>query len=169
MEPEKKDTLLSKMKKAKSFLDEAPKEKKELKPVELSINTETKKTDEEIKLQTSAPTTVFQTILAVRCILYRKEEEEWVEITEGKLQVKHIPEKGVQLLFILDNTRIILNMLVTDEKQISCTGNKLIFTGSEQAAQICTRGFSFKTEEELENAELCVRKALEDKEIDKKK
>ncbi|KAI5191215.1 hypothetical protein NEMIN01_1423 [Nematocida minor] len=157
---ENKDTLLSRMKKAKSFLDEAPKEKKELKPQQISITKPAEEAQQEMKPQTS--TVVYPTILTVRGVLYRQHEEEWQEVTEGRLQARNITGKGIQLLFILDNTRIIMNMLITHSSQLLCKSNTLIFTGVEQSAQQYTGGIRLKTEEEAESAEKALKDALEE-------
>lgn len=168
MSSERKDSLLNKMKKAKSFLNEKPKEKTELKRVEISIDAPTEASEDEIKLQKTPPPTQFNTVLSAKGILYRREEEEWEEITEGRFQVKSIPGKGLQLIFILDNTRIILNMLIEDPQKISRNADMLVFTGIEQKLQICTRGISLNTDEEAERAEKIVLEALKENSSGKK-
>lgn len=114
---ERKETLLEKMKKEKPFLETegAKEEKAETKTPELQ------KTEQEINYLFSAPATLF-----------RKSGDSWDKVSTGKILGKEIEKKGVQLLFALENTRVVLNTLIATKGSIKQNGRHLLFTVAEE-------------------------------------
>ncbi|KAI5125431.1 hypothetical protein NEPAR04_1211 [Nematocida parisii] len=129
-----KDTLLNKMKKAKSFFDTVPTEKKPLLPQEIKL-----KEPEKTVSSPAKPAVPEQPLLfSAHGTLYKKQEAKWVEISPGQIQGKPLPNKRVQLLFVLNNTRIVLNLLILDISHIKITGSTVVFTGLDENKQPCT-------------------------------
>lgn len=141
---EKKETLLEKMKKEKPFLETegAKEEKAEAKVQELQ------KTEQEANYLFSSPATLF-----------RKAGEAWEKVSAGKILGKEVEKKGVQLLFALENTRVVLNTLVTNRGSVKQNGRHLLFTAAEEKGTYIAC-VAMKTEEEAKEAAARVEEKL---------
>ncbi|KAH9386031.1 uncharacterized protein NEMAJ01_0927 [Nematocida major] len=142
------DSLLNKMKKAKSFLDNVQKEKKVMRAQEIELAPPEPKREAPPKMP---PAQSF--LFSAAGVLYRKQESAWVEISPGQVQGKPLDGREIQILFVLDNTRIILNLRIIDPSHIKISHNTMVFTGLEEKNKIYTGCIKLKTEAEAAEIE----------------
>ncbi|KAI5171918.1 hypothetical protein NEFER03_1183 [Nematocida sp. LUAm3] len=68
-------------------------------------------------------------IFSEKCVLYKKEDGKWIEKSIGTLLGKKIEGKGVQILFSMENTRNILNVLVNRKSSIQRNKTNIMLAG----------------------------------------
>ncbi|KAI5133091.1 hypothetical protein NEAUS07_1927 [Nematocida ausubeli] len=131
---EEKDSLLNKMKKAKPFFETVSTEKKTLQPQQIELQEH-----KETAPPAPKPPAPSQALLfSAPGTLYKKQESGWTEISPGKIQAKALANSRAQLCFVLDNTRIVLNVLILDLAHIKVANSAVIFTGLEENSQTYT-------------------------------
>ncbi|OAG32586.1 hypothetical protein NEDG_02168 [Nematocida displodere] len=149
---EGKESLLSKMKNKKSFLEtggsevakkEAKKEKEEL-PVKKELH--------EQKVNTNY-------LFSEKTTLYKKKDGDWVEITTGTVYGQNFEDKAVHIFFALENTRAILHAFITKSSEIKALGSRMFFIAQEesQPALVC---LGFERKEAPESIRKSVEKFL---------
>lgn len=151
---DEKESLLSKMKKAKSFLENKESEKKILHPQNIELSTS------EVSQAVKTTQEPLEVLFSARGTLYRKEDKEWIELFPGQVQAKSLNEKELQIFFVLDNTRIALNLRVLDRSHIKISSNTIIFTGIEEKQKIFTGCVKLKAEEAAQEIEKKLKKKM---------
>ncbi|KAI5186442.1 hypothetical protein NEHOM01_1475 [Nematocida homosporus] len=68
-------------------------------------------------------------LFSERCTLYKKEGSNWEEKSIGTVLGKQIEGKGVQVLFAMDNTRNILNVLISKKDCFKQNKGNIVFLG----------------------------------------
>lgn len=126
---EKKSTTLEKMKNAKSFLSApsgetgADNKKHALEKASLT------ELDAEIP---KAPNVEEPGMFSEPAVLFKKKDDVWAKISSGTVIGKEIENKGVQLLFAMDNTRIVMNTLINDMKYVKAEEMHFVFMAIEE-------------------------------------
>lgn len=125
-----KESRLEQMKSAKSFLESKKKPSTQENPLAAPLVHTPEKAAAEPLPEVSPPEVLF----SEPATLFKRQEANWVKVSSGKILGKKIPEKGVQLLFSMDNTRVILNVLLTPSSKLTHNQQHLVFLAAEADA-----------------------------------
>lgn len=71
-------------------------------------------------------------LFSEKCALFKKEGDAWTEKSTGIAIGKKIENKGAQLIFAMENTRIILNALIAKKAGVKRSSKNVIFAALDE-------------------------------------
>ncbi|KAI5188394.1 hypothetical protein NECID01_0025 [Nematocida sp. AWRm77] len=155
-----KESMLDKMKNAKSFLDTPNKQakKKEVFAAQLVDTLEEAQTP----LLAETPPADSTLLFSETATLFKRKDSEWSKVSSGKIVGKEEPGQGVQILFFMENTRMALNTLHTEKDKITLNGAHLVLVATEEkeASVVC---FLFKNESTAKKVHAGIEESKADK------
>ncbi|KAI5181593.1 hypothetical protein NEOKW01_1769 [Nematocida sp. AWRm80] len=157
-----KESLLEKLKKQKSFLEntnESTGSQLKFNEPYLVKKEEEKKVSNPIIPPENSYSNDPNTLFSKESTLYEKQDNSWTERAKGIIIAINRGSTGVQLIFQLENTRIILNALILEKNRVNANKDCIIFLGTAENKPYigCLR---LKTDAEAEQAAEAIKKVL---------